>query len=103
MQKKKLLDTKSISQTYGLGRDLSRNLIMRLPHVLSGSRGEGVKRLVREETFDLLIVKAEQENADLWLLVKKFHPTALCRWLDLPVPARLLEESQDDPRPLLGD
>lgn len=97
---KELLDTQRASQKYGIGRDLTRNLLERLPHIVVGARGTGVYRLVRQETFDLLITRAEQENVNLWKIVKHCHPTAICRWLDLPVPPGLLESSQADPRPI---
>lgn len=97
---KELLDTKRVSRKYKLGRDLTRHLLERLPHIVVGVRGTGVQRLVREDTIDLLIAKAECENVDLWKVVKECHPTALCRWLELPVPPRLLEASRDDSRPM---
>lgn len=80
---KKTLANGDIRQQYGLGRDLTTEVMQLLPHITLGRTGRGMKRLVKREDIETLLERAIEEGVDLWQLVRKHKgsPKNLWAWM----------------------
>lgn len=72
-----LLSVSDLKGQYGLGRDLSRQLGTRLPHVYVGRR----RLMVWRDDVERLLRRAAQEGLDLWTLARMDRDD-LRRWLN---------------------
>jgi hypothetical protein len=66
VHKRELLTVEDVRVEYGLGRELVRRLVQRLPHIRAGS-----KYLVRRLDLDAYLQDASRRNGDLWADVKQ--------------------------------
>jgi hypothetical protein len=76
-----LLGVADIRKNYNLGRDLTTELMLLLPHIVLGQRGRGDRRVVRRSDFDRLIERAAEERRDLRDFSSAFTPDTLRAWL----------------------